>query len=381
MKVMLFSDDVSEKDYQIARAIGMVSSRAEVISGEKLRDIVEKNPDGAASIISKYTMFEGMTVADKELAINKLRESGNTVAFLGNKLRELPLLRSADIGMTECITLTGGQDEKAETDGCEALRFVSDAVVTMVDMDSSGGLNSAVEVITSAKNINNNIDRMLRYLISSQSARLVLVIWSLLSGRLLLSPVAILALGLVLDLAVALIMAFKKPSVRVLAEKDRDISEKSIIQTLKQCTEKGAICGVLVIVFAYVLSLTKLIPTSSLASCAFLSLVTLSASLMIQTLSEGRAAKSELRVSKMQFVYLLAISALVCLCMVFKGFTCAISGAGSVSNYILIPVLVLPIVAPFIAGLLTKLRRSEKTVRKIENIKKKIKNKISKKAS
>ncbi len=380
MKVMLFSDEVSEKNYQIARAIGMVASRSEVISGEKLRDIVEKNPDGASEIISKYTMFEGMSVSDKELAINMLREGGNTVAFLANKLRELPLLRVADIGMTECLDLAGTDEEKSKADGCEALRFVSDVVVTMVDMDASGGLNSAVEVIGSAKNINNNIDRMLRYLISIQSVRLVLTIWSLLSGSLLLSPTAILISGLVFDLSASLIMAFRKPSPRILGEKDRDISEKSIIRTLKQCTEKGIIGGVLALVFTYILALTKVIPTSSLAACMFVSLVTLSASVMMYTLNEGRAARSELRISKAQFLYLAAVAVFVGICMIFKEFTCTITGATAVSNYILIPAIILPIIAPLVSSLIVKIRSSAKTVKKIENIKKKIKNVVSKKA-
>ncbi len=381
MKLMIFSDDISEKNYQIARAIGMISSREDVISGEKLRAIVNEDPDGASDIISKYTMFEGMSISDKELAIRKLRENGRTVAFLGNKLRELPLLREADIGMTECLKLTGGDEKIPETDGCEALRFVSDAVVTMVDMDSSGGLNSAVEAVGSAKNINNNIDRMLRYLISIQSVRLVLVLWFLLSGTLLLSPTAILISGLILDFSAALIMAFKKPSPRILSEKDRDISEKNIIKTSKLCIEKGVVYGFLTLATAYLLLILRIIPKTSLASCVFLSLVTLSASLMMQTLLEGRAVKNEIRIGKVQFLYLASVTVFALICVVFKSFTCTITGALSVSNFILVPAIVLPIIAPVVSSLLLKLRRSKKTLRTLEKIKEKTKNIIFKKAN
>ena len=378
MKVMLFSDEVSEKNFQIARAIGMISSRDDVINGEALRRIAEGDPEQAAEIISKYTMFEGMSVSDKELAIKLLRENGRTVAFLGNKLRELPLLRAADIGMTECLRLTGGDEENPEVDGCEALRFVSDAVVTMVDMDSSGGLNSAVEVIGSAKNINNNVDRMLRYLICMQSTRFVIVLWSLMSGTMLLSPTAILISGLILDFSAALIMAFKKPSPRILAEKDRDVSEKSIAQTAEKCVEKGIICAVLTLMIAYILNLTGLVASTSLAACVFLSLVTLSASVMMQTLNEGRTARTELRISKMQFLYLAAVTVFVVLSAVFGRFIREITGSSTFSLYSLISAALLPIAGPTLSSLFLRLRVSERIDRGARGAGNKIKNKFKK---
>ena len=123
MNVVLFCDEASEKNYQIARAIGMVSSRENVISGEKLRELVSPEPSPSDKNILKYTMFEGMSVADKELAIRKFRENGSTVAFLGNKLKEITLLREADIGMTECMTLTGGDEENLEYKSVLILKF------------------------------------------------------------------------------------------------------------------------------------------------------------------------------------------------------------------------------------------------------------------
>lgn len=377
VKIMMFSDEKGEKNFQIARAIGMLSSRKDVISGEQMRAVIDADPENAASVISRYTMFEGMSVSDKELAIRKLRESGRTVAFLGNKLRELPLLKVADVGMTECLSLTGEDSEKPEIDGCEALRFVADAVVTMVDADSRGGLNSAVEAVKIAKNINNNIYRTLKYLISMQSVRLVMVIWFLASGTMLLSPTAILISGLVLDFSAAMIMAFKRPSPRILAEEDRDISEKSMLKTGRHCSEKGLVCGVVAIILTYISVLLSLVAKEALPACAFLTLVTLSASVMMQTLLEGRPAKSELRIGRIQLLYLAALSVFAVCCIVFKGMTCAITGASAVSALTLLPAIAICVLAPLISGAFVKFTKSEKTKKNIEKIKKNIKNKIT----
>jgi magnesium-transporting ATPase (P-type) len=374
MNVVLFCDEASEKNYQIARAIGMVSSRENVMSGEKLRQLVSPEPSPSDKNILKYTMFEGMSVADKELAIRKFRENGSTVAFLGNKLKEITLLREADIGMTECMTLTGGDEENLEYNGCEALRFVSDAVVTMVDMDSNGGLNSAAEVIGSAKNINNNIDRMLRYLISAQSIRAVIVLWSMLTGGFILSPMAILTLGLVFDFSAALIMAFKKPTNRILLERDRDISEKSIIKTAKDCIMKGALCGVFILAISYLLVLFRLMPITSFNASVFVSCVTMSASLMMLTLNDSRGVTSELRINTVQFLYLILVLVFVGVCVFLKAFTSAVTDSLFVSRYIFLSALISAVAAPTFSVFTLRLFGGKKFKKFSKNIKEKIKN-------
>ena len=377
VKVMLFSDEKGEKNYQIARAVGLLSSRRDVIKGEELRALAASGGENLPETIAKYTMFEGMSISDKQLAIKMLRESGRTVAFLGDKLRELPLLREADVGMTESLSLTGEDEEKPEVDGCEALRFVADAVVTMVDMDSSGGLNSAVEVIGNAKNINNNIYRMLKYLISMQSVRFVMVLWFLMSGSLLLSPTAILISGLVLDFSAALIMAFRRPSARILAEKDMDISEKSMLKTGKQCFENGAVCGVVAIILIYLSTALSIVPKAALPACAFLSLVAMSASIMMHTLLEGRPVKNELRIGKLQLFYLVAVSAFAITCSIAGNFTRAITLSESAASVkTLLPAVLICILAPIVSGVLVRLGKSENTKKKIDKTIKKIKNKI-----
>lgn len=376
MRVMLFSDDVSEKNYQIARAIGMVSSRENVITGERLRALEEENSEALKDNISKYTMFEGMSVADKELAIRKLREGGSTVAFLGNKLKEITLLREADIGITECLKLTGGSEEGPAYDGCEALRFVSDAVVTMVDMDSSGGLNAVADVIGSAKNINNNIDRMLRYLISVQSARVMIVLWSMMTGGFILSPTAILVLGLIFDFSAALIMAFKKPTKRILRQKDSDISEKSMIKTAKDCIIKGALCGVWVLIISYLLVAIKLMPTSSLGASVFLSCVTMSATVMMQTLSDSRGVTSELRINRVQFLYLIAVVAFAVVCVFVKPFTAGITDTLFVSKYIGLSAFLSAAFVPVLADLVIKILSGKAFKKFFKKVKNKVKSSI-----
>ncbi len=356
IKVMLFCDDVSEKDFQIARAIGMVQSRENVITGEEIRALGDENGVLSGEKIIKYTMMTGMTVADKETVIKALKEKGETVAFMGNKLREITLLREADIGITESMYLTSSSDSgKARYDGCEALRFVADALVTMVGTDSGGGLTAVSEVIGSAKNINNNIDRMLRYLLGTQSVRVLLVLWSLLSGKMLLTPTAILVLGLIFDFSAVLIMAFKKPSMRILREEGRDISEKSMMKMSGKCIINGLLCGAFMLASVYLLTLTKVIPTASFAAAVFLSSVTLSASMLLICLGEGSHAKRELRLSRAELIYLLAVLAFTVVCGTVKKITALITTSLVISPSVLVAAFAVPIFAPLFALLTVKI--------------------------
>lgn len=374
IKIILACDDVSEKNYQIARAIGMVSSRDEILTGETIRELASKDEILLGKRLEGASMLEGMGVSDKELAIKILRKNGRNVAFLGNKLREIPLLREADIGMTECLHLTGLERDKEQYDGCEALRFVSDAVVAMVDNDSNGGLNSVLEAIGSAKNINGNIDRMLRYLMTVQSARLAAVLAFLVSGRLLLSPIAILALGLVFDFAAALIMAFRHPSAKIHAEKRRSISEKSIISTSVRCIERGVICGILLISVNLIFSAFGVISPACVSAGVFLSFVTMSAVIMMQSVFEGRSAGEELRVNRVQLLYLILILVFVLVCCCAGNLTSALTGAtaSSVSFRMLIPALLSPVAALSLSFLVLRVtdltRRSIRKRKKRDNI-------------
>ena len=356
IKIILACDEISEKNYQIARAIGMVLSRDEVIKGKEIRELASADGIALEERLKGISMLEGMSVSDREIAIKTLQKSGRKVAFLGNKLRELPLLREADIGMTECLSLTGSDREKTQYDGCEALRFVSDAVVTMVDDTPSGGLNAVLGAIGNAKNINGNIIRMLEYLMTVQSARLSAVMLFLLLGRFLLSPMSILVLGLVFDFVAALIMAFRHPSTRIHIEKQRDVSESGIIKTSVKCIEKGAFCGVLVPLFCVVLELIGLTDPGSLSSCVFLSFAVLSASVMLHSIFSGKQAGAELKVNRIQLLYLVGVAVFVILSCVMGRFTSVLTGdpSSAVSLKMLVPVILSPILSLLLSSVLAR---------------------------
>ena len=121
---------------------------------------------------------------------------------------------------------------------------------------------------------------------------------------------------------------------------------------------------------SYLLVLFKILPITSLNASVFVSCVTMSASVMMQTLSDSRGVASELRINRIQFVYLLAVAAFASVCSLVKSFTASITDSAFVSRYILLGAFVSAIAAPILSGLTAKLfyeKRFEKLFGKVKN--------------
>lgn len=137
-------------------------------------------------------------------------------------------MKEADVGFSESITIsdragTAGIDlsgrkipvytktaDGANGSGCEALKFVSDVIVSEADKNGTGGFNAIVDSVICAKSIYYNLHRMLKYMIASQVAKLFIVFVSVFLGVTALTPPEILFCGLVVDFAALIIIAFER---------------------------------------------------------------------------------------------------------------------------------------------------------------------------
>ncbi len=231
IKVLMLCPDVSESNAILADSLGIASSPEKIVSGEELKKMKEGLFRANLDI---YTVYQGLNLAQKRLLVRFLQEKGEKVGVLCSDLDEIILMKDADVGFSESITISDKAGKAGidlvgrnvpvfakEVDGaggygCEALKFVSDVIVSEADRAGTGGFNAMVDAILCSKSVYYNLYRMLKYAIVSQTARLALVILSMVFGITALSPVQILFCGLAVDFAALIVIAFERSGPPIL---------------------------------------------------------------------------------------------------------------------------------------------------------------------
>ncbi len=232
IKIIMLCSSSDNSNRYLAGAVGIIGDESEIITSAQLSAMKEGLIRANLPI---YKLYEGLNITQKRLLLRYLRESGEVVGVLGHELDEIILLKEADVGLAQSVTISdkagrGGiellsrdipvfsKSSERRTAGGEALKFVSDVIVSEADHSGGGGFNAIVEAIRRSKVIYLNLLRMTKYMITSQFARLFLVFYSVLTGEVMLSPAQILICGLIVDFAAILIIAFERPSSDILSQ-------------------------------------------------------------------------------------------------------------------------------------------------------------------
>ncbi len=240
IKVIMTCENENDNNRFIAAALGIITSDRECVNGERLLSL---EPGLLEANIPMYRLYQGVDSSVIRLVIEKLRESGEKVGILTGSLSDIDLITAADAGFAQNVTISHKASDKgldiqkiaskterskpifvknagdSSRTGCEAVKFISDVIISEPDESGSGGFNAIVGAMGCGRIIYRNINRALRYLIASQCARLLIVLCSILSGVVLLTPLQLLFSGLVLDFGAVLVIAFERPSNYILSLK------------------------------------------------------------------------------------------------------------------------------------------------------------------
>ncbi|MBQ4054467.1 MAG: cation-transporting P-type ATPase [Clostridia bacterium] len=228
IRLIVLADEVQDPSRLYFKRIGLVENDGEIITAKEFAKDFDLCKDGR--------MFEGLSHAQKLQLISRLKQEGRTVGFLGRELDDISLITEAEIGFTTAVTLSdsnssldlgksGSQNENSY--GCEALKYACDVLVSPPERPN-GGFNAMVNAMCNARIIYQNLMRMVKYLFTSQIARLVILLYSVIvhsawpkyAGADLLTPAQILFCGLFIDFAVVLVIAFQPSSLRILSQKE-----------------------------------------------------------------------------------------------------------------------------------------------------------------
>lgn len=233
IRVILLCREESENNQALAVSMGIAQNASECISIEKIKTMKE---DLLRANISIYSMYEGLHNGQQRYIMKWLREDyGYKIGVMGRELDDIALFGEADVAFSEVTTISdkapragvdmSGKDTPLQVKnakasgriGCEAVKFVSDVIVSAPDKEGTGGFVSMVSAVENARNIYRNLLMMMRYLLCSQAARALFLVFSMLTGTLLLYPQQILFLGLISDMVAVIVIAFSGPSGETLS--------------------------------------------------------------------------------------------------------------------------------------------------------------------
>ena len=277
IKVLLFTNDISEKNEYFASTLGIARMGSDFsVSKADYPDIGDKD---FSDRFDDIRLFQGYNVSDRRKMIRLLQSKGDKVAYFARSTKEIILCLEADIGVTDALTVSKKTPSKELEDKGyyvstgDALRFGSDVIVSPVSKDGKGGFNALTRALGSAKSIFMITKQILSYLLSVNLMRLILLLATLLSaGRLtFVSSTLTVISGLVFDFIMVFAIAFSKNERDVL--KNRISSATFVIdkeEIISSCINGAAaaifvILGCLILKNLYAFDNARLICVSFIA--------------------------------------------------------------------------------------------------------------------
>jgi Ca2+-transporting ATPase len=189
IKIVMITGDSPETASAIGASIGLRIGRS--VRGNELAAM----DDGELrEALQEDALFARTTPEQKMRIVSLLQEEGDVVAMTGDGVNDAPALKKADIGISMGIR------------GTDVAKGASDMV--LLD-DNFASIIGAVE---EGRRQYDNIQKFVRYLLSSNMAELVAIFVNIvLGGPLILLPVQILWMNLVTDGLTSVALGLEKP--------------------------------------------------------------------------------------------------------------------------------------------------------------------------
>ncbi|MCL2213495.1 MAG: cation-transporting P-type ATPase, partial [Oscillospiraceae bacterium] len=334
IKLVMLCDDANERNVVLAQSLGIIATEAQCADRRTLstmhNDLIRTN-------VPMYNMYQGLSTPQLKFVINSLQQDrGYCVGVLGRGLSHVELLQEADVGFSEMVTISSkaarsGVDmtsrdipvfvrgnKESSRGGCEALKFVSDVIVSKPELSGNGGFNALITAISASKNIYHNIYRMVRYLAVSQAARFLILLYMTALDQPLLTPAQILFSGMVMDFLAVIVIAFQRPRRDILAVRNRfGTSRDGMLDTFIKNAPVllfSLLWLGLTIISVASLQTTGVITTYAQANTVtFISFILTQFVVLSETIRDGSMFTKGIRINN---IYVLA-------CVVFAGFIAA----------------------------------------------------------
>ncbi len=190
IRVVMITGDHPLTAQQIARTLG-IAQNGRVLTWRELEQFDEEQ---LSSVLRESVLFARVSPEHKLRIVNAFKRNGEVVAMTGDGVNDAPALKRADIGVAMGQT------------GTDVAREAADMV--LLD-DNFATIVAAVE---EGRTLYDNVRRFIRYLLTSNSAELWVMLLALLMGLPIpLLPLQILWINLITDGLPALSLSLEPP--------------------------------------------------------------------------------------------------------------------------------------------------------------------------
>jgi magnesium-transporting ATPase (P-type) len=219
IRVLMITGDHPRTAVRIAADLGIVEPGAPALTGLELDEL---EPDAFADAVRETSVYARVSPKHKLRIVDALQDDGNIVAMTGDGVNDAPALKSADIGIAMGMTGTEVTKEAAK------MILADDNFATIV------------EAVREGRGIFDNIQKFLRYLLSSNMGEVLTVFFGVVlagvigltgNGEAVVLPLLatqILWINLITDTAPALAMGIDPETEDVMSRPPRKMTERVI---------------------------------------------------------------------------------------------------------------------------------------------------------
>jgi Ca2+-transporting ATPase len=186
---------------QAIEALANAHIKTLMLTGDQQRTAIAI---GSALGISEDAVFSRVTPEAKLGIVEDLQRKGAIVAMTGDGVNDGPALKAADVGIA--------MGER----GTDLARAVADVVLAHDD------LPSLVEAVAEGRTLYDNVRRAIDYLVATNLSELALMLLGSIVGITPLSPLHLLWINILTDVAPALALAMEPPEADVMRRAPRE---------------------------------------------------------------------------------------------------------------------------------------------------------------
>lgn len=208
IKPIMITGDHPETARYIANKVGFNVGPDELILGQELEKLTHTE---LKKTLAKVKVFARVSPEDKINIVKALRESGFSVAFMGDGVNDAPAIKESDVGIAMGIR------------GTEVAKDSSDIIL------SDDKYKTIITAIEYGRAIYDNIISAIIFFLSGNFSALFLIGATFIFGLPVpLLTLQILWINMITDSLPALALAFEAPSKGVLYQKPRNLGKNSM---------------------------------------------------------------------------------------------------------------------------------------------------------
>lgn len=238
---LLFSEG-SHVEKAIAEKCGIITNRDRILSPKECTDIYTFSLDSGECAMALLPLGDaGVTAAGR--MIECLEKDGRRCAFIGNGISDVAPMTNASVAMAAISKTSMAR---------VPILLLSRSDVLLYTENSAGGFDCALHAVRYARGALVKIRKTVSYMLTSQIARLVIMISGAFFHTPLVNSIQLLILGLVVDFLAVLCISYAKPGAKETVASEEEMGLYGFDRKVLLPVVMGLLWGVVTISAPYV---------------------------------------------------------------------------------------------------------------------------------